>query len=231
MSLSIKEKEEYYKKRNRINRLVAENIKKRGHVVFGARAINAHLPSHLDRHTEDFDLYSKTPRKSARRLERKLDDRFNGNFFRVEPAKHPGTTKVVSNVTERGIADFSSPAEPVSFIKKSGTNVITLQQVKKNIHKSLRNPEAEYRRAKDREAMQRINLYERELQKKRKLKEFKKQIQKQTQVLRPAQPQSLITIPGSNITSIGSSMQSLNKRVRKTSSKRIANVLTRKSVW
>ena len=101
MKPTPKHTDKFYRKRKRIDKIVKSKIDKH-EVIYGARAINKQVPPHLRRPTTDFDIFSKTPKKDAREVERALDRRFGGDFFFVEPAKHRGTWKVKAHATGEG---------------------------------------------------------------------------------------------------------------------------------
>jgi len=158
--LTDKQKMTYYKKKNKVNTIIRSTAKKRKQIIYGARALNAYFPPHLDKHTEDWDIYSNTPRKAAVRTEKRLDRAFGGDFFYVEPAQHPGTYKVKSRVTRSGVADYTRPERKIPYETIRGKRYVALSHVKKHIKKTLKDPSASFRWDKDREALQRIELYE-----------------------------------------------------------------------
>ncbi|GAG85020.1 unnamed protein product, partial [marine sediment metagenome] len=81
--------------------------------LHGGKAINAFLPTHLDRPTEDWDvLTSEDPKTVAEQLEGLLDTRYEGNYFKVLPSRHIGTYRLVSIVTQRPIADITVAESP-----------------------------------------------------------------------------------------------------------------------
>ncbi len=157
----IRKKNRYYMNRFIIGATVWDFLRKKQGILYGAKAANIHLPPHLDRYTEDFDIYTKKPKKSAKELEKELDRRFGGDYFRVEAAKHKGTFKVVSNVTQKGVADFTKPEKRVGYrTTLDRIRYSKLQHLKKKLIESLRNPKAKFRHKKDREMLQRIKIYE-----------------------------------------------------------------------
>lgn len=129
-------------------------------IVYGERALNARFPSYLDRPTTDYDIYSPTPLKDARQTERALDKHFGGDYFYVKPAQHKGTYKVVSKINEEGYADYTKPEGKIPSDVIRGKRYVKLSHVKKHIQKTLKDPEAKYRHAKDRDALNRILIYE-----------------------------------------------------------------------
>lgn len=167
MTLTRKQKIKFYKSQPKIKKVILKNAQRKKHIVFGARASNAIFPQFLDRPTEDFDVYSETPKKTARRVEKKLDKKFGGDFFLMRPAAHPGTFKVVSKVTKRGVADYSKPDRKITHKTIAGVRYAKLIHQKENIAKSLADPASKFRHDKDRETLERIRIFEEQRKKKR----------------------------------------------------------------
>jgi hypothetical protein len=151
----------YYKKRPLLGRAILGQIKGSKNVVYGARSINAQVPKYLEKHTEDWDVFSAKPKQEAMRLEKKLDKKFGGDYFYVEPAEHKGTFKVRSRVTRSGVADFTKPEKKVDYKTVRGVRNASLEWTKNHIKQTLKDKESEFRWDKDREALQRINLVKR----------------------------------------------------------------------
>jgi len=162
MSLSAEERIRYYKEKHKRKSVVVNHIREVDGVVHGARALNAFFPPHLDAHTRDYDVFDDTPKQDAQQLERKLDNRFGGDFFRVEKAQHEGTWKVVSNVTNKTTADFTKPDREVPVKTINGIRYATLDYHKQKIKETLKDKSQVFRHDKDRETLQRIELYKKE---------------------------------------------------------------------
>jgi len=172
MNLDEQQKIKYYKEKEKVDVVIKRNLKKQGHIVHGARALNQILPDFLDTPTEDYDIYAKKPKQAARRVEQKLDKAYGGDFFRLEKAQHPGTTKIKSNVTERTVADYTKPDRKVDSRKIRGIKYASAKYFKRKIKESLKNPDNKFRYPKDKEALQRIELAEK--LKKQKVKQRRK---------------------------------------------------------
>ncbi len=162
MVLTQKDKNNYYQKKDIvIKKVILKNAKKKGHIVFGAKAVNKQLPPHLRKRTVDFDVFSAHPKKTANRVEKILDKKFGANTFKVEPAKHPGTFKIKSNVSGVNYADYSkTPIPPPRTVKRKGVRFAHTSHQLAQIKKSLADPESKFRHDKDRETQQRIKLAE-----------------------------------------------------------------------
>jgi len=160
MARTLEEINEYYKNQGRINSIIKNDLVGDDEIVYGARSLNAHFPSHLDKPTEDWDILSKTPKKAAFEAEKKLDKGFGGDYFETKKAVHPGTWKIKSKITNRGVADFTKQEKEVKYKTIGSIRYATLENAKQNIKKSLSDPESHFRHDKDKEARQRINIYE-----------------------------------------------------------------------
>lgn len=160
MALTNKQKLKYYANKAMQERVVLSDAYQDKHIIYGARAINAQLPDFLRSNTEDFDIFSKQPKKDALETENKLDKAYGGDFFSVEKAKYPNTWKVKSNVTKKTVADYTFPSGKVPSRKIEGNRYAKLDWIKKNIRRSLNKKNSSFRFEKDNEALQRIKLYE-----------------------------------------------------------------------
>ena len=163
MALTDRQRLKFYKdssRDNKIKKIILKNVRKKQHIVHGARALNEFFPSFLDRPTKDYDIFSSTPKSTAEKIEKRLDKRFGGNFFRIESAKFPGTVKVKSNVTEQTVADYTKPKREISHTKRRGIKYANFKHFKRRINESLADPKNSFRHPKDRETLRRIKLTE-----------------------------------------------------------------------
>ena len=160
-SLSLKEAESYYRKGlSPANDAIRAFLKDSPLIVYGARAINAHLPDWLDRETKDWDMLTPdNAEKQATTLEKKLDKRYGGDFFAVEPAVHEGTFRIRNRVTGEVVADVTLKEKEVEFKRIKGINYANLGYHEQHILETLDDPQASYRHWKDREALQRIKIF------------------------------------------------------------------------
>jgi len=152
----------YYRNKGIIPRLVRGSIAKNKQVVHGARAINAQLPGFLRKETKDYDVFVKNPSKAAKMLEKSLDKKFRGDFFRVKKGSSEvlPVRKVVSNITNESLVDFARPKRKIPFTTIQGVRYATLEYHKGQIKRTLKDPSSEFRKEKDLEALQRIKLFQ-----------------------------------------------------------------------
>lgn len=144
---------------------IREKVKKDKEVIYGGQAMNEQLPIFFRRKTNDYDIYSKTPRKRARELDRKLDNREN-NFY-TKPALHPGTWRVMhvgfdgkpKTRDDIGIADYSKPTREIKTVKIGGIRYAHLSERKRDAIRSLQEQQYSFRHDKDRGDLKRINDY------------------------------------------------------------------------
>lgn len=158
--LTPKERLVYYRNRKKIDRVILRNVKRKQHIIYGARAVNQQVRKPLRKETTDYDIYSTTPRQTANRVERRLDKRFGGDYFKVEQAIHKGTYKIKSNVDSTGYADYTKPQGKIRTIKRKGIKYAHTSHQLKQIKKSLADKESKFRHEKDKETRQRIKLNE-----------------------------------------------------------------------
>ncbi len=159
IGFSLKEAQDYYKRGDKpIESTITQELKRDDDLtLYGARAVNAQLPKYLQSHTDDFDIYtSESSVIQAKRLEKILDKKYGGNYFRVEPAQYKGTFHIKSNITNRTIADMTVTKDDIPHKEVDGMNVATLDFQVDKIRESLSNPQSKFRRGKDLEALQRI---------------------------------------------------------------------------
>ena len=154
--------EKYYRiGRSPIDTTIESKLVSSDLIVHGGRAINVQLPNWLDKATEDWDLFSSTPRETAEKLEKLLDEHYGGDFFRIIPAKHEGTFRIVNNVTLKGVADITLPKKKIDYITEDGINYATLEHHVERIKKTLTDPTKKFRWKKDKETLQRIRVFKR----------------------------------------------------------------------
>ena len=151
----------HYANKHMIKPIVKGFLSSKGGTVYGAQAYNEYLPPPLDKHTKDWDVYHPKPKKMAHALEKHLDKKFGGDYFRVKKAKYPNTHKVVSNVTGETVVDFTKPEGKVaSRMAIDGVKYARMKYLKKKLLAQLRNPAAKFRRKKDLETLKRIQVFE-----------------------------------------------------------------------
>ncbi len=186
MVLTRKQKISFYKNRKKVGEVIIDHVKKKKHIIFGARSLNAHFPSFLDKETVDYDVLIEkgSAKKVATRLEKKLDKRLGGDFFIVEKAVHGGTYKVKRKLGKEGIIDVSKSEKKVPTDKIRGVRYSKLSFEREKIRESLADPKSKFRHEKDRERLGRIKIFE-SLPKKRKpvrKKTFKSRLPKKIKV-------------------------------------------------
>ena len=133
----------YYWSMPAINAKVESFIRKNKGIIHGTRAVNVYLPNWLDKHTEDWDVFTNKPKKIAKKLEKQLDKALGGDYFYVKEGKHKGTWKVVSKTNDKEIADFTKPEEKIKYNEIYGMRYVTLDYIKKKINKILRDLKAQ----------------------------------------------------------------------------------------
>jgi len=158
---TLKEAEDYYKRKGELEKVVTLKLINSDEVVYGARAVNKQLPSYLRRHTEDWDIATPDdPQQVAREIEQSLDKRYGGNFFKIEPAQHKGTYKVISNITGSGVVDVTVMENKIDHRRIGKINYATLDYQLSRIKASLSDSKAKFRHKKDVDTRQRIKIHQ-----------------------------------------------------------------------
>lgn len=156
--IPIKKTETHHKKKHLIPKII-KSVTDKHETVHGAKAVNVQVPVWLRKSTQDYDIYSRTPKRDAAQLERKLDNEFGGDFFNVETAKHKGTFKVKSKVTGETVADYTK-VQQKNIPRKNigGIHFASLEFMKKQSMAAIRSKDAEFRRQKDIDMLNRIKI-------------------------------------------------------------------------
>jgi len=143
---------------------VREQAKRNDEILRGARAMNAQLAfGFLERGTEDYDLFSKTPKKSALELERELDRKSGGDFYFVKPLAHIGTFRVMDKGNDLksphddfGIVDYTKQPKKTKIILIGGLKHSHISERIKDAKQNLADPSAIHRHSKARGDLERI---------------------------------------------------------------------------
>ena len=138
---------------------VKKNAKQHSHTIYGTRALNAQLPGVLKKSTEDWDVFAPRPRQAAHKLERQIDNYYKADVVDVHPAQHPGTHRVLSNIGEKEVADYSKPDRPINTVTIKGIKYQSLSDIKRDRQKILKDPTSKYRHRKDINVLGRIRDY------------------------------------------------------------------------
>lgn len=141
-----------------IRQVVLDMAQRKDQIVHGTRALNKQIPTHLKRKTEDYDIFTDNPRKSARELVRTLKRRL-GNNFKVVKGRNPGTFKVKRG--DKTVADYTQVRGKIRSKKILGIKYKDLGTIKRGTQKLVKKKGAEFRREKDIDTLSRIKQVER----------------------------------------------------------------------
>jgi hypothetical protein len=164
--VSINKTKQFHLKKNIISKIVLSTIDP-NEIIYGEQALKVRFPKFLERPTQDYDVFSPMPLKNAREAEKKLDKFFGGDFFFVKPATHPNTFRVIAHANQEVYADFTKmPKTKIPYNKIEGHNYVTLGFEKTQRNKILQNPTYKWRHGKDKDALNRIIVFEKMKKKK-----------------------------------------------------------------
>lgn len=139
-------------------------VKKHKGIVYGSTAAKAHAPiPMMSKGFTDIDVKMRFPRKRAIEMETKLDNWANQNAYYVEELSHPKgkAYRVTSRLRREAIADVSSNGK-IPYDTIDGVRYETLPSRRRSLKRMLRDPEARYRREKDRANLEWVEQYERQ---------------------------------------------------------------------
>jgi len=144
---------------------ILKQVKQDKNIIYGAQAIKKHI-GFLARPTQDYDIISKKPQKSAKKLTKTLNEQAGADYYFHKPAMHPGTYKVkhkgrdMKKETDDDleIADFTKPSRKLKTTKFNGITYTELSESEKDKKKSLADPQYEFRHKKDKDDLDRIQL-------------------------------------------------------------------------
>jgi len=139
-------------------------------VIHGARALNKHLPSHLDRPTKDWDSWAKKPKLRMDKMEDALDKAVGSDMFYEVETTITGTNKkvyrVFSRLTNDAVVDYTKAPNKKGYYQIIGrVRWETLAHAKKVYQKILKDPQFKFRWAKTKIDLNRILEFEGTLKK------------------------------------------------------------------
>jgi len=155
----------FYEQKGLVRQVVLNRLRQSKNVLTGSRAVNRHLPEYLQKKmTKDYDVLVRkgmTPMQAATKLERDLDRRFGGDYFKVTQGNYPHVKKVV-DINKNEVADFVPMPEPKPKIKTSpdGIRYAGLKYLKSRFNAAIKDPTQKFRHKKDTESLKRIAVYE-----------------------------------------------------------------------
>ena len=154
-----------------IPRMVKREAKRNKNIIYGGQAMNIQLPGFLRRLSSfDWDVYTKNPRKSASRMEKRMDREIAGgrdDFF-VKRAYHKGTYRVVHEGPDERqktrddipIVDYTTmPKKKPEIVSISGVKYQSVSSIEKEKEKLLKKPKAKFRHEKDKYDLESIHAF------------------------------------------------------------------------
>lgn len=143
----------------KIRQIVLDTAQKKNQIIYGQRAINPQVPTHLKKKTSDYDIYTSKPKKSARELVNALK-RQTGKDFKIVKGKHKGTFKIKDS-SGKTIVDYTQLKSKPKTKLILGNKYYDIKSIKRNTQRLVKKPSAEFRREKDLTTLQRIQELER----------------------------------------------------------------------
>lgn len=130
------------------NKIILGQVRHDKNIVYGARSIMKQSQyGSWPRRTEDWDIYSKTPRSSAKKLGTRLERKEPGKQVNIKPAQHQGTYHVYYR--HKGVADFTEQPKTIRYKTISGIRYSLMEDEIKRKSKSLKYKKYAFRHEKD----------------------------------------------------------------------------------
>ena len=155
-------------KQPKISKIIEAKVRQDESIIYGARAMNRQIAGLVSRPTEDYDIYTNQPRKTALFIEKKLDREvaLGRNDYYVKPAIHGGTWKVMyvgydkkkGTPDDKGIVDYTKPTTKIKVVRLNGISYEALSNIVKVKKAILKDKESKYRWEKDRNDLIRIKF-------------------------------------------------------------------------
>ena len=156
-----------------IDPTIRDFIKKKKHIIHGAKAMNAQARFPYQRYSRDYDVFSKNPKLNAEQLDKLLDKVRNGNYHYVKKATHPGTYKVMdvgfdlkrNTKDDFNLVDYTRKPSKIKTIKIGSLIYVALSEIEKSKKRALAQKQYEYRWKKDKEDILRIKAVKKQRKK------------------------------------------------------------------
>ena len=155
------------KKDDVLDKTVLKHTKKHKNVIHGRKSLNSQLSEPFHRRTNDWDIFSKTPKAHMISLDNQLDEAVGYDAFQEATIQLMDSDKIIYRVISRRtgeeVADFMLSPPGLKYKLISGVRYETLTHAKKIYKGILSNPALRDRWAKTRGDLNDIIAFERQL--------------------------------------------------------------------
>jgi len=153
-----------------IDNAVIDEVKRRKHIIHGAKSANLQMPEPFQRQTKDWDVWARSPREAQDKMEDYLDKVAGYDAFAETSIPLSGSNETVYRVVDRltghEVVDFVKTPKDAKYKLINGVRYETLDYAKKIYQNIIRNPEINYqRKMKSRRDLERILAFEASLKK------------------------------------------------------------------
>lgn len=152
----------------KIKRAILNQTKKDKDIIYGAQSIHKQIGSAIARPTIDYDIFTRKPKKSAQKIEKRLDKISGRDYYYIKKGKNIGTWKVKNRGRDLrkgtkddvGIVDYTKIPTPKPKYKIiNGIKYRVLKQEIKAKRKAIKDPAFKFRKEKDTEDLGRIGFF------------------------------------------------------------------------
>jgi len=155
------------KKDDKLDKTVLKHTKKHRNTIHGRRSLNSQMPEPFHRRTNDWDIFSKTPKAHMESLDDRLDEMAGYDAFKEATIQLMDSNQIIYRVVSRRtgeeVADFMLAPPGLKYKLISGVRYETLEHAKKIYKGILANPKLRDRWNKTRGDLNDIIAFERQL--------------------------------------------------------------------
>lgn len=140
--------------------------KNKKQVIYGARSIQKQAPF-FARDTKDYDIFDKSPKKSADLMQKILDKNVGFDHYYMKEAEHKGTWKVKNRgldgkkntKDDESIVDYTEMPSNIPFVVINDIRYRKLSEEIKKKKQTIKDPEFKFRHPKDKDDLRRVKEY------------------------------------------------------------------------
>jgi len=174
-SCSIPKVQQYRANREQfLEKNIPPYVKKKGDIIYGARALNKQLPPDLQRPTDDYDIWSKQPKDHCDKLEDHLDKCVGCDMFteeQLEVGKGKKVYRIRVNPTGKQEVDYSKPPTDFKYKVIGGVKYQDIKHQEKRLKEMSKDPKLAFRAHKTKRDLGLIEKAKKKEKKKNKLEE------------------------------------------------------------
>lgn len=151
-----------------LDKIILNHTKKKKNIIYGAQSVKKQLGL-IGRQTNDYDIYSKQPKKDSIEVTNKLNRVSQTKiYYNILSKHHKGTYKIYYvgldgipyTKDDKGIIDYTEMKKGVKYVIINGVRYSLLKNTIKDKKIALADKQYAFRHEKDRADLNRIQNYQ-----------------------------------------------------------------------